>query len=107
MAKWQDIASDVDKSAQNFYTQLVAQRMNAGGDWRETWVELPKDLHLAFSRGTHSRAVSYFFDGFDWRTVIHYAQEGHNTEEKIFLRLPADGEIVEEEQLVEVVVENP
>jgi hypothetical protein len=107
MAKWNEIASKTDKAAQNFYTQLVAERMNAEGDWRDTWVELPKDLYLSFARGTHDRSVSYFFDGFEWRTVIHYVQEGHDTEEKVFLRLPADGEVVEEEAVIQVIAENP
>lgn len=106
MAKWHEIASDVDKAAQNLYTQLVAQKMEGTG-WQDTWVELPAELYLSFSRGVHSRSVSYLWDGFDWRTVLFYAQEGHNEPEKVFVRLPADGETVEEELLAEVIAENP
>ena len=106
MANWHEIATKEDELAQNFYTQLVAQRMEGTG-WQDSWVELPEKLYTSFSRGIHARAVSYFFDGFDWRTVLHYVNEPADAPMKIYLRLPADGEIVEEQVWVEFIAETP
>jgi hypothetical protein len=101
MGKWHDIASEGDKLAQNFYTQLVAQKMEADG-WQESWVELPKELYISFSRGIHENSVSYLWDGFEWRPVAHYIREPGDNPERVYLRLLANGELAEETRVVEV-----